>query len=137
MFDALFNEGTFRFPSHEVSRFSLARVINMDVNIESARNDEFGFGYKLPFEKVISESAGYDFVQVMFDWAVKAQLKIDESFFLYRRQWVVSYDQFRKAHKTIASSLGFDPDRFSGKSSRFGGTCALIYMLVFPIHIFS
>lgn len=79
MFDALFNEGTFRFPSHEVSRFSLARVINMDVNIESARNDEFG--YKLPFEKVISESAGYDFVQVMFDWAVKAQLKIDESFF--------------------------------------------------------
>ena len=35
------------------------------------------------------------------------------------------YEQFNAAHKRIAKALGFDPSKFSSRSSRIGGACAL------------
>ena len=126
MFDILLNGESYWIHGHEAYQFNLTQVLGMDVNIKSAINDEYGSGHKAPFIAAISKQGGYDLVIMMWDWAVRAQLKPNDPFFSYRGQWVMTYDQFNKAHKKIASVLGFDPDRYSGKSSRIGGACALM-----------
>ena len=126
MFDVELHGEAYCIFAHEVSHFSNAKVIGMDLTVKSAKNDEYGSGHKAPFISAISKQGGYDFVQMMFDWAVRAKLQLEDPYFSYRGEWVLTYDQFNKAHKTIAKALGFDQDRFSCKSSRIGGACALM-----------
>ena len=52
---------------------------------------------------------------------------MDQPFFTFQSTFKLTYAQFNKAHKDVAVSVGFDPTRFSCKSSRVGGACALAY----------
>ena len=126
-FDIIVNGVSCCIPAYDAFKYQQYEVTGIDINISSAKNDTYGSGHKHAYSKVISERAGYNLVTMMFSWAILAQLKENQPFFSYRSLWVFTYEQFNQAHKKIANALGFDSSRFSGKSSRIGGACALMY----------
>ena len=54
-----------------------------------------------------------------------ARLQPGDPFFSYRQKWFLSYHQLNSAHKKVGKAFDLPQKRFSCKSSRVGGACAL------------
>ena len=102
-------------------------VTGVNIIVRSAKNDQSGSGHKIPFINDSSVEQSYNLTIILFRWAKVARLLKDQAFFTYQSTFKLTYIQFNKAHKDIAKSVGFDTARFSCKSSRVGGACALAY----------
>ena len=98
-------------------------VVGVIIFVRSAKNDSHGLGHKIPTSR--NMSSGYDVCAILFNWAKEAILLCDNPFFSYRQKWYLSYSQFNLAHKAIAKAMKLPVSRFSCKSSRIGGACAL------------
>ena len=95
--------------------------------VRSAKNDQYGKGHKIPFINNFNINNAFNITIILFRWAKHACLKLDQPFFTFQSIFKLTYVQFNKAHEDVAISVGFDPARFSCKSSRVGGACALAY----------
>ena len=109
--------------SYNILNINICDVVGVIIFVRSAKNDKHGSGHKIPTSR--SCSAGYDICEILFSWAKLALLKLGDPFYSYRQIWFLSYSQFNSAHKAIAKAMRLPPGRFSCKSSRVGGACAL------------
>jgi hypothetical protein len=122
-FECLINGFVSFVNSHNVLDVNVVDVVGVIIFVRSAKNDSHGAGHKIPSSRNVS--SGYDVCSILFNWAKEALLKSGDPFFSYRQGWYLSYSQFNQAHKAIAKAMELPVSRFSCKSSRIGGACAL------------
>jgi hypothetical protein len=109
-----------------LSKFSKNSLCGVLIHNEAAKNDPEGEGYRFHYPRqVISDDVAFDFVEILFDWAVGARLSPGDPFLSYRKQWCLSYSTFQKAIKVVAVHLGLDPNRYSTHSLRIGGATVM------------
>jgi len=109
-----------------LSRYSKSCLCGVLIHNEAAKNDPEGEGYRFHYPRqVISDDVAFDFVEILFDWAVDARLTAGDPFLSYRKQWGLSYTTFQKAIRVVATHLGLDPNRYSTHSLRIGGATVM------------
>ncbi len=109
-----------------MSGFSKSNLCGVLIHNEAAKNDPEGEGYRFHYPRqVFSVDVAFDVVEILFDWAVEAQLAAGDPFLSFRREWKLSYSTFQKAIKNVAKHLGLDPDRYSTHSLRIGGATVM------------
>ncbi len=113
------------YSAHEIVESLREFLSGITIYVRSRMNDISGRGQMAYFKFDCVTNQGFNLAGSLFNWAIRARLKIGDPFFSYRQCWKLSYNIFNIAHKKIASSLGMDSTNFSTHSSRVGGACTL------------
>jgi hypothetical protein len=116
-----------RRPSHALDPSDrIEEVIGVLIDVRSAKNDKSGQGHRFYFRRdALPTSAGTCIASLLFEWASLSDLRNNQSFFTYRSIWRLRSEDISSALKSVAATVGLDPDRFHPHSLRYGGASTL------------
>jgi hypothetical protein len=106
-------------------------VLLVKMTLRHMKNDKLRVGSSFWYKNNRGRHSTFNIVQVMFDWAVRAQLGPDDFFFSHYQKPRSSENRLltvymvEKAIKTCAAAYGLDPTRFGTHSPRVGGATTL------------
>jgi len=127
----LLDDGTLHL-STNAANFRWEQVTLVKLTLRHAKNDKFRIGKTTWFRAGQHKIGPHDLVELLFNWASRANLRADAMFLSYKQTGSSSspyvplrMHQMREAVKKCAAQFRLPTDLYGCHSLRVGGTCAL------------
>jgi hypothetical protein len=118
------------YPATRAHTLPWTQVSMIRLTLRSAKNDKFRIGRVSWFRAGRHKIGNYDFVELLYGWAVRAKLDTNSVFLSFfntntKVRFPLKTYRVRDAVKRGALAFGFSTDNYGCHSLRIGGACAL------------
>jgi hypothetical protein len=106
--------------------YALQNLVGVVITNSRAKSDALGEGNRFHFPRqLVSGDVAFDFVEILFKWALRARVSSGDWFLSYRQTFRLSGEVLNQSLKKVASRLGLNVDKYSSHSLRIGGASVL------------